>query len=145
VQKILVVCTGNICRSPVAAAMLASGLGAPFQVESAGVGAVVGHGATPEAARTAAARGLDVSAHRARQLDAAIARAFDVLLVMDDRHRAWVSRHLPQVRGRTFLLGHWRDVEVPDPIGQPMHVYEHVAALMDACAADWVARLSAEA
>jgi protein-tyrosine phosphatase len=142
VQRILTVCTGNICRSPVAAAMLASGLGEPFRVESAGVGAVVGHGATREAARTAAARGHDVSAHRGRQLDPSLARAFDMLLVMEERHRLWVSRHVPQVRGRTFLFGHWRDLEIPDPIGQPMHVYEHVAALMEQCAADWVARLS---
>ena len=143
-HTILVVCTGNICRSPVAAAMLEAGLGGPpFEVSSAGVGAVVGHGATPEAAHTARARGLNVSGHRARQLDTELALAHDLLLVMTERHRAWVSRAIPQARGRVFLLGHWRgDAEVPDPIGQPMPVYEHVAELMQGFTDDWVAKLA---
>ena len=136
------VCTGNVCRSPVAAAMLAARLGDPLVVESAGVGAVVGHRATAEAAQTAVARKLDISAHRARQLEVALARAFDLLLVMEIRHRTSVSRHVPQVRGRTILFGHWRDeVEIADPIGQPMSTYERVAATMVLCAGDWAARL----
>ena len=145
-QRVLSICTGNICRSPVAAAMLFAGLGgrnSAFFVASAGIGAVVGHPATAEAAETAAARGLDLSAHRAQQLGAELAGDFELLLVMEELHRSWVTRHIPQARGRTFLLGHWRNVQIPDPFGHPLAYYEQICQLIETCAGDWISRLSA--
>jgi protein-tyrosine phosphatase len=141
-HRILTVCTGNICRSPIAAALLGARLGESHTVESAGIAAVVGHPATEETAQLAAEHGLDVSAHRARQLDTALATSFDVLLVMTRHHRDWVTRHIPLAHGRTFLLGHWRDeLEIPDPFRQSMAHYAHAYALIEACAEDWIPRL----
>lgn len=140
-RRILTICTGNICRSPLAAALLKSRLSSSHDVESAGVAAVVGHPPTPEAAKTAADRGLDVSLHRARQLDAPLASSFDLLLVMEKAQKRWITANIPQARGRTFVLGHWRDVEIPDPYGAPIEDYEQACRLIEACAGDWLDRL----
>ncbi len=140
-HRILTVCTGNICRSPFAAALLKAKLSPSHRVESAGVAAVVGHPPTPETALTAAERGLDVSSHRARQLDASLASGFDLLLVMEHAQRSWVTANIPQARGRTFALGHWRNMEIPDPYGAPLEEYERSLGLIEDCAKDWLERL----
>ena len=118
-----------------------SGSGGSPRVESAGVRAVVGHPATEEAKKTAAARQLDLSAHRGRQLDAALAASYELLLVMEEAHLGWITRHLKSFRGRAFLLGHWQQAEVPDPIGRPLAEYEAAFELISRCAKDWVSQL----
>ena len=140
-KRILTICTGNICRSPMAAALLKSRLGPSHRVESAGVAAVVGYPPTKEMARTAAERGLDLSTHRARQLQATLASDFELLLVMERAHKRWVAANIPQARGRTFSLGHWRNMEIPDPYGGCMKTYEESCKLIEACADDWLERL----
>ncbi len=127
-----------------AAAALAaelSGSGGSPRVESAGVRAVVGHPATEEAKKTAASRELDISAHRGRQVDAALASSFELFLVMEEAHLGWMRRNIKHSRGRTFLLGHWRGSEVPDPIGRPLADYEAAFQLISQCAKDWVSQL----
>ncbi|MFL5359908.1 MAG: low molecular weight phosphotyrosine protein phosphatase, partial [Myxococcales bacterium] len=78
-DRVLMVCTGNICRSPMAQVLLADALkkrGIDVAVESAGLGALVGHPADPIAVKLMQARGLDLSGHRGRQLTREIIRSF---------------------------------------------------------------------
>ena len=81
-NRVLVVCVGNICRSPMAEAMLRARLGRRprFEVSSAGVGALVGHPADPFAMELMRERGLDIAAHRARQVTPELVAAHDLVL-----------------------------------------------------------------
>jgi protein-tyrosine phosphatase len=104
--SILSVCTGNICRSPVAELILAHAL-APFadvQVESAGTGALVGSVVPEQAQRLAATRGIDASAHRARQIDVGMIRGADLIVAMSRDHRRLIVETLPASMRRAFTL-----------------------------------------
>ena len=107
--SILVVCTGNVCRSPIAEGMVRSALEARLGeaapvVASAGTAGWEGSTAMPEAVVAAAERGVDISAHAARRLLAEHVRAADVVLAMATEHRDEVARSVPDARDRVFTL-----------------------------------------
>ena len=143
-ENILVLCTGNICRSPMAQALLRERLNDPgLTILSAGTGALVGHPADPLAMEVAGRHGFDLSGHVARQADPELLRWAHVILVMTREHAGWVHARAPQIRGRVHLLGRWRDqAEVPDPYRRPREAFEAVFEQLDDCVADWRPRLS---
>lgn len=104
--SILSVCTGNICRSPVAELLLAHALSpiAAVRVESAGTGALVGSGVPEQAQRLAAAGGVDASSHRARQIDAGMIRGTDLVVAMSREHRRIIVEAVPAAMRRAFTL-----------------------------------------
>ncbi|MCE8025751.1 MULTISPECIES: low molecular weight protein-tyrosine-phosphatase [Halomonadaceae] len=143
-QRILVVCIGNICRSPVAEAMLRERL--PHrEFSSAGLGALVGRGVEPTARELAEAEGLDVSAHQARQLTPALLQAADLILVMSDGQRHAVAEMEPAALGKTMLLGRWLDGgkgrEIPDPYRKSREAFEHAHELIKQATETWVGKL----
>jgi protein-tyrosine phosphatase len=144
-NHILVVCTGNICRSPMAEVLLQRQLqqaGRNTEVRSAGVGALVNYPADTPAVERMQSRGLDLSGHRARQFDSELARWADLILVMDARHRDAVLDIEPAARGKTFLLGHWiGGIEVPDPYKLSDDVYTQALDLIDKSLAAWIKKL----
>lgn len=130
----LMVCTGNICRSPMAEALLASRLasrGVKARVESAGVAAPEGEPAEPLAQVLLRERGLDISAHRARQLTGDLLAGFELVLVMDEWQKRAVEREHPEARGKVQLLGRFGKFEIPDPYGKPRAEFERVLALIE--------------
>lgn len=140
-DKILVVCVGNICRSPTGEALLKQKL-PTHTVASAGVGALVGHPADPQAA--AAAQGLDLSAHRARQLDADIAAEYDLILVMEQAHIEAVCNIAPSARSKTMLFGQWLPAgsrNIADPYRQSDEMFQSVYAKLEQAADLWAAKL----
>lgn len=143
-QRISVICTGNICRSPVAAAMLAKALPGR-QVTSAGLGALVGHGVEPTALALAEADGLDVADHVARQVSQEMLQAADLILVMSEGQRRAVGEQVPAALGKTMLVGKWLDGghgrEIPDPYRKSHEVFEHVHQLLKDATAAWATRL----
>lgn len=133
-NAILVVCVGNICRSPMAEALLADRLrrrGATVKVESAGLGALVGRPADPTAQELMSERGLDLSRHRARQLTPEMVRAFDLVLVMESGHQKAVEGMVPSARGRVHRIGRWGSFDVPDPYRQDRAAFERSLALIE--------------
>jgi len=130
-ENVLFVCVGNICRSPMAEALLRARLGTQGRVESAGLNALEGHPADPMAQQLMSERGLDLSAHRARQLTPSLARGFDLVLVMEAGHQREVEEVAPTMRGRVQRLGRFGDFEVPDPYHHERVVFEGVLGLIE--------------
>jgi protein-tyrosine phosphatase len=108
-SSILVVCTGNVCRSPVAEGMLRRGLQVRFgdeapRVTSAGTAGWEGSPAMPESVAAAAERGVDIAAHVARRLLPKHVRAADLVIAMAAEHRDRIAAAVPEAAGRTFTL-----------------------------------------
>ena len=143
-DKILTLCTGNICCSLFVEVLLRQRLadrGRAVTVASAGTGALVGHPADADTQAVALARGLDLSTHRARQLTPEITRWADIILVMEKHHLEYATRLDPSARGKIFLLGHWDKAEVPDPyrLAEENHqlAYDIIAHTVD----QWIGKL----
>ena len=107
--SILVVCTGNVCRSPIAEGMLRAILQTRFgdaapSVASAGTAGWVGSPADPSSVAAAAELGIDISAHRVRQLRADDVRSAELVLAMASEHRETAARSAPEAGGAAFAL-----------------------------------------
>lgn len=124
--RVCLVCLGNICRSPIAAVVLAervAGLGLPVLVDSAGTGSWhVGEQADPRARAALRRGGYDGETHRARQFDPSWFAELDLVLALDEANLADLRRLAPdpQARDRVRLLRSFDpaaagDLAVPDP------------------------------
>lgn len=105
--SILVVCTGNVCRSPLAEQLLATRLaaaGVDAAVRSAGTGALVDRPMTDQAAALSVRYGAASADHRARQLAIEMVRSADLVLTAARSHRAAVVSELPRASRYTFTL-----------------------------------------
>ena len=142
-RNILVLCTANICRSPLAEGLLRQRLQSrpEIVVHSAGVAALTGSAAHPIVVDLLQKDGVEIRSHRARQCDLELLRQADLVLVMDKTHLKWLSSSYPQFHGRGFLLGHWdKRREVPDPIGLPRETFEAVYAQIAAHCDQWLGK-----
>jgi protein-tyrosine phosphatase len=142
-NNILVLCIGNICRSPVAAALLKVHLPGKT-IQSAGLGALVGHEADPIAAELAAQCGLDISAHRAQQVTTDQLRWADLILVMSEGQRAQVRAQDPTAAGKVMLLSHWLPgkPDIPDPYKKSREAFTHVHSMLQTAVQAWLTKLN---
>lgn len=139
-NNILVLCIGNICRSPMAEALLRYKLqakGARVSIQSAGLHALVGHAADPFAQELMNARGLDISGHRAKALSSALAFSADLILTMDGKQQQMVEHLYPALRGRVFRLGRWSDADIVDPYKRSKAFFEKTLLLIEQGVDEW--------
>lgn len=134
---ILFVCTGNICRSPMAAGLLRDrlaeeGLDSRHRVASAGVWALDGRPAAENAVTVMRERGIDISDHVAQTIRAEHVAEADLILVMSREHETMIRNTWPQyawkVRRLSEMAGKRKDID--DPYGQPIKNYRACADII---------------
>jgi protein-tyrosine phosphatase len=111
-----------------------------LSVRSAGLAALVGEPADPFASALLAERGIDLSAHRAQQLTAAMVEEVDLVLVMERRHATDVEALTQAARGRVHLVGRFGGFEVADPYRKGREPFAEALALIDRGLADYQQR-----
>lgn len=131
-RLIVFVCTGNICRSPMAEYLLRDRLGGDsgWEVASAGVMAGRGMPASRSGAEVLAGKGIDMGPHTSRPLDAELVDDATLIVVMTTSHREQVLQLFPSAREKVFLLKSFdsagNDEDVDDPIGATIDVYHRI-------------------
>lgn len=140
-ESILLICTGNICRSPTAERILLQAF-PQKKIASVGLEALVGHPADASAARVAATRGISLAGHTARSFDLTEANKYALLLVMEQRQLEKISLMAPQLRGKVMLLGRWNgNRDIPDPYKKSDAAFESVLNLIAMACDQWVNKL----
>lgn len=137
IRRVLLVCSGNTCRSPMAAALLRrawtqAGAGWDLEVLSAGTSTVAGLTATEHAIKALGRRGVDLSDHRSRAVTEAL-HGVDLILTMTENHKQQVVFLRPELADRTFTLGEYAGSagDVADPFGGSLAEYERTADTLE--------------
>jgi protein-tyrosine phosphatase len=112
-----------------------------FKVESAGLGALVGHPASEYSVDLMAEIGEDITEHRARQIHPDMVKAADLVLVMEAGHKRAIDDADPTARGKVYRLGEWQNADIEDPYRQPRAAYEKALANIEAGVASWAERI----
>lgn len=142
-DSILVVCTGNICRSPIGERFLRRML-PDKKIDSAGTGALINQRADINAVKIAEEHGLSLEGHKGRQFTASLGRQYDLILVMEKTHIEHIGRIAPESRGKTMLFGQWLDQrEIPDPYRKSEEAFSLVYQLIEQAGLRWVEKLNA--
>ncbi len=133
IKKILVLCTGNACRSPMAEGFLRKYLKAEdgFEITSAGISAVDGQPPTATAVEVMNEQGIDISAYLSAAFYSGLAETADLILVMSQMHKDCLKRQVEGIGKKIFLYKEFAgltgpDNNIADPIGQPVMVYRSV-------------------
>lgn len=146
IRKILIICQGNLCRSPIAEVecrkrLADRGLGEVI-VDSAGLNTRDDLAAHPSAIDVAKEHNLNLDRHRSKMLTEDMVRWADIMFVMSPRQKQLLLNSFPYVRGKTFLLGR-EGQQIDDPLGLPRASF--AAAHAEICDGidDWLDRLFA--
>ncbi|QEF97285.1 Low molecular weight protein-tyrosine-phosphatase YwlE [Stieleria maiorica] len=144
---IVMVCTGNTCRSPMAETLMREllrkkmGREDAVRVLSAGVAASTGGSASPQSIEVMGERKLDLTGHASQPLNEDIMNVADLVLTMTRSHRATILAAWPDMHDRVFTLRH-DGGDISDPIGMPVDAYRQCADQMEGELEKWFERLS---
>jgi protein-tyrosine phosphatase len=114
-----------------------------FTVESAGLGALVGHPASDYSIELMDEMGIDITGHRARQIHPDMVRDADLVLVMEAGHKRAIDDADPSARGKVYRLGEWQDRNIDDPYRQARIAYEEALEDIEAGVASWAEKIRA--
>ncbi len=144
IKTILFVCTGNVCRSPMAEYILRHRLGSDYSVSirSAGLYAVEGAPASEHAVQVLDEWGIDARPHKARLLTDERMREADLILVKTEAHRTDILQRRPEMEEKVRLLGSFgtrRDsFDIPDPAGLSLDMYRRTRDRIDEAVSDLI-------
>lgn len=140
-NHILVVCMGNICRSPTGERLLQQYF-PEKTVQSAGIIAKNDRPAYDSAIRIAQQHSLFLENHQSRRLTSELCKKTDLILVMENDHIAKIHQLFPETRGKVMLFGQWiNKTEIPDPHKRSDEMFEHVYQLMEKAAIAWQGKI----
>lgn len=116
-MKILFVCTGNTCRSPMAQGLAGLYLSDEYEISSAGIDASDGDCVSENAVKALRGKGIDISAHKAVRLRRELIASVDYVFTMTRSQEAYLSCTYPEFKEKFMLLGDWINSgrEIPDP------------------------------
>jgi protein-tyrosine phosphatase len=140
ISNVLMVCHGNLCRSPMAAALLQQRVEG-LRVGSAGLAAEVGQPAATEAVAVLSEMGIDIQAHRATQLTRQIANDAELILTMTAAQTRSLQSLYPLMRGRIFSIRGFDDTDIDDPMGMPISAFRACREALTDGIDYWVRRL----
>ena len=129
-MKILFVCTGNTCRSPMAQTMFNQAASEGITADSAGIFAVFGSPASSAALEVMQERGFDLSIHSSKPLTSKLIFENDLILTMEIHHAEALKKSYSEFEDKIFTLKGYtdgEDADISDPFGEGLEAYGHCA------------------
>ena len=114
---------------------------ADYQVSSAGLGALIGHQADVNARQLMERKGIDISGHRARQLNTGMIREASLILVMELNQKKAIIENEQSTRGKVYRLGEWGNYDIADPYGQKFVAFEEALVSIEQGISQWMEKL----
>ena len=115
----------------------------PLNISSAGIKAMVGYPAAQEAQAVMKARDIDITQHRAQQINKEMLIKSDIILVMEQQQKIKLEFDLPIICGRVLRIGQWQGFDIPDPYRRNKKVFEQTYILLEECIKKWETCLNA--
>ncbi len=111
------------------------------QVSSAGLAALIGHQADASACQLMTRKGIDISGHRARQLNTEMIREASLILVMELNQKTTIIENVQSTRGKVYRLGEWGSFDIADPYRQKFVAFEEALVSIEQGISQWIEKL----
>ncbi len=139
-NNILIVCIGNICRSPMAQGLFVDAFkdNPSYTIRSAGLSALVGQTPDKLACELMLNKGIDISSYIACQLNTEMIIAADIILVMDLIQQDIITSKEMSAKGKIFRVGEWSGFDIPDPYKKDLAHFENSLQLIELGLGQWI-------